>query len=161
MNFENLENVINGIEKRASGMQRVAAFYFVFAIGALIGAGFIFYNLEVPTQNDSDFKFGALIALNLFLRLAITVFAFYIVRLIMSIVSYNLSLSNDLFAKADSLYLISKNENISFSDLTEHMSVKHHRFHASEDFSGSAEFNTLISALKASGVKPNTSDKDA
>jgi predicted membrane protein len=143
--------VIKGIRKRAGGMQIVASFFFGSSIGILLGAGYLFFIIGTFDQVVSPIQ----IAFSLFSRLILITFAFYIVRIMMSVVTYNLGVSNDLYAKADSLALYKVAGSISLAELKEHLEVNHHKFEASKGFSGKDELDNILKIIKAVESKPN------
>lgn len=159
MNTEKIEVVIKKIEKRANAYNRGAAAGFLLIILVLIGLGSLFYFVGFPEPNDSNLQFGFEVAFNLVLKLALVVFAFYFIKLQMSVVSYNLALSNDLFAKAEALSLYSTEGKNSLNDLYHLLSVNDHKFEAPKDFSGSEEFNNLVRIINLVNPKPNKSSK--
>jgi len=152
---EALEGVIKGIRSRAKGMQRTAAFFFGGSVGVLLGAIVVFLKLGDINENYSV----VLVVLSLFSRLFLTVFTFYVVRIMMSIVTYNIGLSNDLYAKADSLELYSPNGTISLNELKEHLEVNNHKFEASKGFSGKDEHENILKIMKNFQLKPEKSSE--
>lgn len=144
MNTDKVEEVIKKIEKRATSYGHGATAGFFLVILVLVGLGCLFYFIGFPEHKQSNVQFGVEVAFNLTLKLALVVFAFYFIKLQMSVVSYNLALSNDLYAKAEALSLYSVDGKISLSDLYQHLSVNNHRFEALKDFSGNEEFGNLM-----------------
>lgn len=76
----------------------------------------------------------------------------------MSVVTYNIGLSNDLYVKADSLDLYASSDEISLKDLREHLKVNYHKFEASKGFSGKDELENLVRIIKLLDAKPNNSN---
>jgi hypothetical protein len=159
MNADRIEEVIKKIEKRATSYAHGATAGFFLVILVLAGLGCLFYFIGFPEPNDSNVQFGVEVVFNLTLKLSLVVFSFYFIKLQMSVVSYNLAISNDLFAKAEALSLYSVDGKISLSDLYKHLSVNNHRFEALKDFSGSEEFSNLMQIVNLVNSEPNKSSK--
>lgn len=157
MKTENLGKVVEGIRKRAAGMQRFASFFFGTSIGVLIGAAYLFSQVGLPESNESGYETAIAVSFSIFSRLIIVTFAFYVVRIMMSVVTYNLGLSNDLYAKADSLDLYAGSNEVSLKDLREHLEVNYHKFEASKGFSGKEELENLVKIIRVVDSKPNNS----
>ena len=96
MNDKNIDDVVKSYKERSNSMQRIAGFYFLLSLFVLTGSGILFFNIKLPIGETSDSKYLIEMLFSLFSRLTIIVISFYLVRLLMSVVSYNLVLSNDM-----------------------------------------------------------------
>lgn len=153
MKEDNISQVIQDLKKESEGMQKVAASFFLLAIMILFGTGFLFYKSHLPQETLPIGTYSVQVAFSLFSRIALIIIAFYLVRLLMSVVSYNLALSNDLKAKALSLSLFKIDGTLSLNELYEHLGINHHIFEASKGFSGKDEMNVFLNALKVHSKK--------
>ena len=159
MNSDKVEDIIQKLEKRANSYARGASAGFFLVLLILIGLANSFYNIGFPEANDSNIQFGIEVIFNLVLKISLVVFSFYFIKIQMSVVSYNLALSNDLYAKSEALALYLPDGKNSLNDLYQHLSVNDHKFGSSKDFSGAEEFNNLISAFKMASSESNNSSK--
>ncbi len=155
MKSENINSVITKIEKSAKGMQITATFFFILSLVVLVGSGYLFHISKMPALSESTVAFGIEVAFSLFTRLAILVVAFYLVRLLMSVVTYNLELSNDLSSQAHILELYNPDGGLSHNELYEIFNTNRHRFEASKGFSGGDEIDKLVKLAKAIDLGPN------
>lgn len=153
MNEDALDTVTKSIRDRAKGMQRVASVYFGFSIGLLGGVGYLFFKIGAFDSTNSTID----VALSLLSRIVLITFTFYMIRIMMSVVTYNLGVSNDLFAKADALVLYKNNGTVSLKELKEHLEINNHKFQASKGFSGKDELENLVKIIKVVESKTNKS----
>jgi hypothetical protein len=154
MNSENVEIVVKKLEKRAKNYNLGASVGFVKVLIIFIALGCIFYSIGFPESNESNIQFGVEVGFNLTLKLALVIFTFYFIKIQMTVIAYNVSLSNDLFAKAEALSLYSPEGKISLKELYEILSVKDHKFVAQNEFSGDKEIKNLMNMFNTQASKP-------
>jgi len=159
MNIDKIDAVVEKLEKRAKSYNLGASVSFFKVLLILGGLAWAFYSIGFPEPNESNIQFGVEVGFNLTLKLALVVFGFYFIKLQMAVIAYNVSLSNDLYAKAEALTLYSPEGEISLKELYEHLSVNHHKLAVQKGFSGNEEFDNLLRALNLTNSKPNKSSK--
>ncbi len=147
MNDKNIDDVVKSYKERSNSMQRIAGFYFLLSLFVLTGSGILFFNIKLPIGETSDSKYLIEMLFSLFSRLTIIVISFYLVRLLMSVVSYNLVLSNDMYTKANILLLYNSNGTLKIEDLKQLLDINNHKFNSSKGFSGKDELDSLTKIM--------------